>query len=52
MRLLRVVAETLMFRIDVLLCSLAFRHQVELTRDPVILNAMLYICKTMHDSVK
>uniref|UniRef100_A0A3B4TWB0 VPS35 endosomal protein-sorting factor-like n=1 Tax=Seriola dumerili TaxID=41447 RepID=A0A3B4TWB0_SERDU len=28
------------------------KHQVELTRDPVILNAMLHICKTMHDSVK
>ncbi|XP_029954713.1 VPS35 endosomal protein sorting factor-like [Salarias fasciatus] len=27
------------------------KHQVELTRDPVILNAMLHICKTMHDSV-
>uniref|UniRef100_A0A672FKZ1 VPS35 endosomal protein-sorting factor-like n=1 Tax=Salarias fasciatus TaxID=181472 RepID=A0A672FKZ1_SALFA len=28
------------------------KHQVELTRDPVILNAMLHICKTMHDSAK
>uniref|UniRef100_A0A3Q3J5X5 VPS35 endosomal protein-sorting factor-like n=1 Tax=Monopterus albus TaxID=43700 RepID=A0A3Q3J5X5_MONAL len=27
------------------------KHQVELTRDPVILNAMLHICKAMHDSV-
>ncbi|XP_053715371.1 VPS35 endosomal protein-sorting factor-like [Synchiropus splendidus] len=27
------------------------RHQLEPTRDPVILNAMLHICKTMHDSV-
>ncbi|XP_041829823.1 VPS35 endosomal protein-sorting factor-like [Melanotaenia boesemani] len=27
------------------------KNQVELTRDPVILNAMLHICKTMHDSV-
>uniref|UniRef100_A0A7N6AUH8 VPS35 endosomal protein-sorting factor-like n=1 Tax=Anabas testudineus TaxID=64144 RepID=A0A7N6AUH8_ANATE len=27
------------------------KHQVELTKDPVILNAMLHICKTMHDSV-
>ncbi|XP_045924541.1 VPS35 endosomal protein-sorting factor-like isoform X1 [Micropterus dolomieu] len=27
------------------------KHQVEHTRDPVILNAMLHICKTMHDSV-
>uniref|UniRef100_A0A7N8XRG6 VPS35 endosomal protein-sorting factor-like n=1 Tax=Mastacembelus armatus TaxID=205130 RepID=A0A7N8XRG6_9TELE len=27
------------------------KHQVEFTRDPVILNAMLHICKTMHDSV-
>jgi len=29
-----------------------FRHQQEPTRDPVILNALLHICKTMHDSVK
>lgn len=29
-----------------------FRHQQELTRDPVILNALLHVCKTMHDSVK
>ncbi|XP_030629505.1 VPS35 endosomal protein-sorting factor-like [Chanos chanos] len=27
------------------------KHQQEPTRDPVILNALLYICKTMHDSV-
>ncbi|XP_041671104.1 VPS35 endosomal protein-sorting factor-like isoform X2 [Cheilinus undulatus] len=27
------------------------KHQVEPTRDPVILNAMFHICKTMHDSV-
>uniref|UniRef100_A0A3Q2TGY7 VPS35 endosomal protein-sorting factor-like n=1 Tax=Fundulus heteroclitus TaxID=8078 RepID=A0A3Q2TGY7_FUNHE len=27
------------------------KHQLEVTRDPVILNAMLHICKTMHDSV-
>uniref|UniRef100_A0A667YJT7 VPS35 endosomal protein-sorting factor-like n=1 Tax=Myripristis murdjan TaxID=586833 RepID=A0A667YJT7_9TELE len=27
------------------------KHQLEPTRDPVILNAMLHICKTMHDSV-
>ncbi|XP_068610312.1 VPS35 endosomal protein-sorting factor-like [Brachionichthys hirsutus] len=27
------------------------RHQAEPTRDPVILNAMLHICKAMHDSV-
>ncbi|KAM9424671.1 VPS35 endosomal protein-sorting factor-like isoform 1-T1 [Pholidichthys leucotaenia] len=27
------------------------KYQVELTRDPVILNAMLHICKAMHDSV-
>ncbi|XP_064415213.1 VPS35 endosomal protein-sorting factor-like isoform X1 [Latimeria chalumnae] len=27
------------------------KHQQELTRDPVILNALLHICKTMHDSV-
>uniref|UniRef100_A0A8C2BNX5 VPS35 endosomal protein-sorting factor-like n=1 Tax=Cyprinus carpio TaxID=7962 RepID=A0A8C2BNX5_CYPCA len=27
------------------------KHQQEPTRDPVILNALLHICKTMHDSV-
>ncbi|XP_061667033.1 VPS35 endosomal protein-sorting factor-like isoform X2 [Syngnathoides biaculeatus] len=27
------------------------KHQLEPTRDPVILNAMMHICKTMHDSV-
>ncbi|CAF92818.1 unnamed protein product, partial [Tetraodon nigroviridis] len=27
------------------------KNQVEPTRDPVILNAVLHICKTMHDSV-
>ncbi|XP_034049227.1 VPS35 endosomal protein sorting factor-like isoform X1 [Thalassophryne amazonica] len=27
------------------------KHQLEPTRDPVILNAVLHICKTMHDSV-
>ncbi|XP_051958239.1 VPS35 endosomal protein-sorting factor-like isoform X2 [Xyrauchen texanus] len=27
------------------------KHQQEVTRDPVILNALLHICKTMHDSV-
>ncbi|ETE65169.1 hypothetical protein L345_09057 [Ophiophagus hannah] len=27
-------------------------HQQESTKDPVILNALLHVCKTMHDSVK
>uniref|UniRef100_A0A8V0YXJ6 VPS35 endosomal protein-sorting factor-like n=1 Tax=Gallus gallus TaxID=9031 RepID=A0A8V0YXJ6_CHICK len=27
------------------------KHQQESTKDPVILNALLHICKTMHDSV-
>uniref|UniRef100_A0A3Q2YTV6 VPS35 endosomal protein-sorting factor-like n=1 Tax=Hippocampus comes TaxID=109280 RepID=A0A3Q2YTV6_HIPCM len=27
------------------------KHQLEPTRDPVILNAVMHICKTMHDSV-
>uniref|UniRef100_A0A3B1J1K4 VPS35 endosomal protein-sorting factor-like n=1 Tax=Astyanax mexicanus TaxID=7994 RepID=A0A3B1J1K4_ASTMX len=27
------------------------KHQQEPTRDPVILNALLHVCKTMHDSV-
>ena len=28
------------------------RHQTEPTNDPVILNACMYICRIMHDSVK
>ncbi|XP_015271594.1 PREDICTED: UPF0505 protein C16orf62 homolog [Gekko japonicus] len=27
------------------------KHQLEPTKDPVILNALLHVCKTMHDSV-
>ncbi|KAJ6657602.1 hypothetical protein lerEdw1_002318 [Lerista edwardsae] len=27
------------------------KHQQETTKDPVILNALLHVCKTMHDSV-
>uniref|UniRef100_A0A670YSU9 VPS35 endosomal protein-sorting factor-like n=1 Tax=Pseudonaja textilis TaxID=8673 RepID=A0A670YSU9_PSETE len=27
------------------------KHQQESTKDPVILNALLHVCKTMHDSV-
>uniref|UniRef100_A0A8C5A449 VPS35 endosomal protein-sorting factor-like n=1 Tax=Gadus morhua TaxID=8049 RepID=A0A8C5A449_GADMO len=27
------------------------KHQLEPTRDPVILNALLHVCKAMHDSV-
>ncbi|XP_063049112.1 VPS35 endosomal protein-sorting factor-like, partial [Engraulis encrasicolus] len=27
------------------------KHQQEATRDPVILNALMHVCKTMHDSV-
>ncbi|KAL2101771.1 hypothetical protein ACEWY4_003532 [Coilia grayii] len=27
------------------------KHQQEPTRDPVILNALMHVCKTMHDSV-
>lgn len=30
----------------------SFRHQVEPTNDPVIINATMFVCKTMHDSVK
>ena len=29
-----------------------FRTQLEVTSDPVVTNAMMFICKTMHDSVK
>lgn len=32
--------------------SMSPRHQQEPTKDPVILNALLHVCKTMHDSVK
>lgn len=28
------------------------RHQVVSTSDPVIINALMFICKIMHDSVK
>ncbi|XP_043945688.1 VPS35 endosomal protein-sorting factor-like [Protopterus annectens] len=40
-------------RVEVCKCIMeAFiKHQQELTRDPVILNALLHVCKTMHDSV-
>ena len=31
---------------------LLFRHQQMPTNDPVVVNALLYVCKTMHDSVK
>uniref|UniRef100_A0A803U0W8 VPS35 endosomal protein-sorting factor-like n=1 Tax=Anolis carolinensis TaxID=28377 RepID=A0A803U0W8_ANOCA len=41
-------------RVEVCKCIMeAFiKHQQEPTRDPVILNALLHVCKTMHDSVK
>ncbi|XP_069342976.1 VPS35 endosomal protein-sorting factor-like isoform X4 [Eulemur rufifrons] len=40
-------------RVEVCKCIMeAFiKHQQEPTKDPVILNALLHICKTMHDSV-
>uniref|UniRef100_A0A8B9NU01 VPS35 endosomal protein-sorting factor-like n=1 Tax=Apteryx owenii TaxID=8824 RepID=A0A8B9NU01_APTOW len=40
-------------RVEVCKCIMeAFiKHQQESTKDPVILNALLHICKTMHDSV-
>ncbi|KAG8432982.1 hypothetical protein GDO86_017303 [Hymenochirus boettgeri] len=40
-------------RVEVCKCIMeAFiRHQQEVTKDPVILNALLHVCKTMHDSV-
>nr|XP_008122571.1 PREDICTED: UPF0505 protein C16orf62 [Anolis carolinensis] len=40
-------------RVEVCKCIMeAFiKHQQEPTRDPVILNALLHVCKTMHDSV-
>ncbi|XP_054624384.1 VPS35 endosomal protein-sorting factor-like isoform X2 [Dunckerocampus dactyliophorus] len=40
-------------RVDVCrsIMDVFIKHQLEPTRDPVILNAMMHICKTMHDSV-
>ncbi|XP_075035837.1 VPS35 endosomal protein-sorting factor-like [Mixophyes fleayi] len=40
-------------RVEVCKCIIeAFiKHQQEVTKDPVILNALLHVCKTMHDSV-
>uniref|UniRef100_A0A4W3ISZ2 VPS35 endosomal protein-sorting factor-like n=1 Tax=Callorhinchus milii TaxID=7868 RepID=A0A4W3ISZ2_CALMI len=40
-------------RVEVCKCimDVFIRHQQELTRDPVILNALMHVCKTMHDSV-
>ncbi|XP_063171334.1 VPS35 endosomal protein-sorting factor-like isoform X2 [Candoia aspera] len=40
-------------RVEVCKCIMeAFiKHQQETTKDPVILNALLHVCKTMHDSV-
>uniref|UniRef100_A0A8C2MXP7 VPS35 endosomal protein-sorting factor-like n=1 Tax=Cricetulus griseus TaxID=10029 RepID=A0A8C2MXP7_CRIGR len=40
-------------RVEVCKCIMeAFiKHQQEPTKDPVILNALMHICKTMHDSV-
>ncbi|XP_073399068.1 VPS35 endosomal protein-sorting factor-like [Dendrobates tinctorius] len=40
-------------RVEVCKCIMeAFiKHQQEVTKDPVILNALLHVCKTMHDSV-
>ncbi|XP_066432356.1 VPS35 endosomal protein-sorting factor-like [Eleutherodactylus coqui] len=40
-------------RVEVCKCIMeAFiKHQQEVTKDPVILSALLHVCKTMHDSV-
>uniref|UniRef100_A0A8C0BKN4 VPS35 endosomal protein-sorting factor-like n=1 Tax=Buteo japonicus TaxID=224669 RepID=A0A8C0BKN4_9AVES len=40
-------------RVEVCKCIMEsfIKHQQESTKDPVILNALLHICKTMHDSV-
>ncbi|XP_075422160.1 VPS35 endosomal protein-sorting factor-like isoform X4 [Ascaphus truei] len=40
-------------RVEVCKCIMAafIQHQQEVTKDPVILNALLHVCKTMHDSV-
>ncbi|XP_031288974.2 VPS35 endosomal protein-sorting factor-like isoform X1 [Camelus dromedarius] len=41
-------------RVEVCKCIMEvfIKHQQEPTKDPVILNALLHVCKTMHDSVK
>uniref|UniRef100_A0AAA9TBW4 VPS35 endosomal protein-sorting factor-like n=2 Tax=Bos TaxID=9903 RepID=A0AAA9TBW4_BOVIN len=40
-------------RVEVCKCIMEvfIKHQQEPTKDPVILNALLHVCKTMHDSV-
>ncbi|XP_005861561.1 PREDICTED: UPF0505 protein C16orf62 homolog [Myotis brandtii] len=40
-------------RVEVCKCIMEvfIKHQHEPTKDPVILNALLHVCKTMHDSV-
>ncbi|XP_077629356.1 VPS35 endosomal protein-sorting factor-like isoform X5 [Crocuta crocuta] len=40
-------------RVEVCKCIMEvfIKHQKEPTKDPVILNALLHVCKTMHDSV-
>ncbi|XP_023377514.1 UPF0505 protein C16orf62 homolog [Pteropus vampyrus] len=40
-------------RVEVCKCimDVFIKHQQEPTKDPVILNALLHVCKTMHDSV-
>uniref|UniRef100_A0A8D1P156 VPS35 endosomal protein-sorting factor-like n=1 Tax=Sus scrofa TaxID=9823 RepID=A0A8D1P156_PIG len=40
-------------RVEVCRCIMEvfIKHQQEPTKDPVILNALLHVCKTMHDSV-
>ncbi|NWQ80139.1 CP062 protein, partial [Columbina picui] len=40
-------------RVEVCKCIMEsfIKHQQESTKDPVILNALLHVCKTMHDSV-
>ncbi|XP_036166147.1 VPS35 endosomal protein sorting factor-like isoform X3 [Myotis myotis] len=40
-------------RVEVCKCIMEVfvKHQHEPTKDPVILNALLHVCKTMHDSV-
>ena len=38
------------FRVSVTVCLK--RYQVDMVSDPVVINSMMFLCKTIHDSVK
>ena len=35
-----------------LICAIVHSFQTEETSDPIIINAMMYVCKILHDSFK